>query len=256
MYQRRLKRRLTAVLVLIGTVTVAPVFADVVIYSDFGAGDSHNNGVTWVIGTYLNEPNEVVGEPFTTTTSIQFADAQLALLSPNQTFNGTTADVYLESDSGGNPGSILDTLVEQSPISNGIVTFDCSLCPTLSAATTYWIVAAEGNGHTFWFFNNTGAIVAALSASDTGPWSDNTAYASGAFEVDGSVSQVPEPSSLALLCTVAAGMGFAARCKRAAVVAPAGLTSESKSCSHPHSFVKKNSAREALIVRSDRACRG
>jgi hypothetical protein len=230
MYQRGLKRRLTAVLVLIGTVTVAPVFADVAIYSDFGAGDSYNDGKAWVIGTFLNEPNQVVGEPFTTTTSIQFADAQLAMLSNGQTGSGTTADVYLESNSGGSPGSILDTLVEQSPISNGIVTFDCSLCPTLSAATTYWIVTAPGNGQTFWFVDNTGVIGAALSGSDTGPWGDDTTYTSGAFEVDGSVSPAPEPNSLALLCTVVAGMGFAARRKRAAVLAPAGLTSESKSC--------------------------
>lgn len=230
MYKRGLKRLLTAVFVLIGTVSVAPVFADVAIYTDFGAGDSYNDGVVWVIGTFLNNPNEVVGEAFTTTTSIQFADAQLAMLSNGQTGSGTTADVYLESNSGGNPGSIVDTLVEQSPISSGIVSFDCSLCPTLSAATTYWIVTAPGNGQTFWFNNNTGAIGAALSASDTGPWSDDTTHASGAFEVDGTVSPVPEPSSLTLLCTVAAGMGFAVRRKRAAVVAPTGLTSETKSC--------------------------
>jgi hypothetical protein len=153
---------------------------------------------------------------FTATTSIQFADAQLALGSNGQTGSGTTADVYLESNRGGNPGSVLDTLVEQSPISN--------------AATTYWIVTAEGNGTTLWFANNTGVIGAATSGSDTGPWSDDTTHSSGAFEVDGSVSPVPEPNSLALLCTVAAGLGFAARRKRAAVVAPAGLTSESKSC--------------------------
>jgi hypothetical protein len=225
MYKRGLKGRLTAVLVLMGTAAAAPVFADVVIYSDFGAGDSWDDGHAWVIGTFLNEPNQVVGASFTTTTSIQFADAQLALLSNGQTGSGTTADVYLESNSGGDPGSILDTLVEQSPISNGIVTFDCSLCPTLSAATTYWIVTAPGNGQTFWFNNNTGVIGAALSESDTGPWSDDSTHASGAFEVDGSVSPVPEPNSLALLWTLAAGMGFAARRKRAAVV-----VSESKSC--------------------------
>jgi hypothetical protein len=130
-----------------------------------------------------------------------------------QTDGGTTADVYLESNSGGNPGSILDTLVEQSPISNGIVTFDCSLCPTLSAATTYWIVTVGGNGTIDWFVNNTGVTGAAANilGSASGPWSDTAIQPSGAFEVDGSGSPVPEPNSLALLCAVVAGMGFAAR---------------------------------------------
>ena len=60
-----------------------------------------------------------MAESFATPTNIQFADAQLAMIA----VGGTTADVYLESDSGGKPGSILDTLVEQSSItSTGVVT--------------------------------------------------------------------------------------------------------------------------------------
>jgi hypothetical protein len=193
--------------------TVAPVFASV-IYTNFGAGDSFDFNEAWIIGPTGNN-NQVIGASFTTTTSIQFADAQLALESPGGSGSGTTADVYLESDSGGNPGSILDTLVEQSPISEGIVTFDCSLCPTLSAATTYWIVAAEGNGSTDWFFNDTGVLGAAYdtNGSDTGPWTDSTTQATPAFEVDGPASSVPEPNAFLLLSIALVGMGFAARRK-------------------------------------------
>jgi hypothetical protein len=109
-------------------------------YGNFGQGGSFGT-LGWTIGHFFGDVNQVVGQSFTTTRSLQFVDAQLAMSGPV----GTSAAVYLESDNGSQPGTILDTLVEQNPIgmTPGIVTFNCRLCVTLSAGTQYRLWSAE-----------------------------------------------------------------------------------------------------------------
>jgi len=151
---------------------------------------------------------------FTPSSGFQFTDAQLAL----ESSGGTSADVYLESDASGSPGSILDTLVEQSPIIGGsgsLITFDCASCPTLTAGTTYWIVATAG-AVASWDLNDTGENGGAYnySGSPTGPW-NGSGLPTPAFEVDGTplTSSVPEPGPLVLLGTAGAGLALALRRK-------------------------------------------
>jgi hypothetical protein len=192
--QRRLGGRLgTAVLVLAGIIAVGPVSADpipgeVLIYSNFGPGGSFDTTMGWTIGHFPGTGSQVVGQSFTTTSSLQFADAQLAMSGAV----GTSAAVYLESDNGGQPGTILDTLVEQNPIgmTPGIVTFNCRLCVTLSAGTQYWIVAAEGNGNTIWIWNNisdNSGLAVNHAGSATGPW-----MVSMEINSPGQKSRIPE----------------------------------------------------------------
>lgn len=209
-----------AVLVLAGIIAAGPVLADpipgdVLIYSNFGAGGSFDTTRGWGVGPDpFHLVDQVVGQSFTTTSSLQFADAQLAMFS----VGGTSAAVYLESDDGGHPGAILDTLVEQNPIgAPGIVTFDCSLCLTLSAGTRYWIVAAEGDATSAWNWNSIGddsGIAFNSAGSATGPWNFVPGATRGAFEVDG-FTPVPEPGSLTLLSALLGMLGFAAFSKTA-----------------------------------------
>jgi len=132
---RSKKVRTATWLIVLGAMSTVCVHADV-IFSNFGAGDSFQSPPGWTIG---GPPSQVITSSFETSASIEFADAQIALFS----VGGTTANVYLETNSAGNPGAIIDTLTETGPISSStgsIVTFDCTLCPVLSASTEYWIV--------------------------------------------------------------------------------------------------------------------
>jgi hypothetical protein len=212
MQKNRFTRRFLAVLVLAGAAGLTPAYADI-LYSNLGAGGSFDSGSAFNIGQIASF-TQVIAESFTTTGSAQFEDAQLALFA----YGGTSTDVYLESDNSGAPGSVLDTLVEQSPVTGypgSLITFDCSTCVTLAVSTRYWIVAAQGNGPTAWSYNNTGdhsGVLFDYTGSITGPFNSNSSITRGAFEVDGSTiaSSVPEPSAIALLFTVVglAGAGL------------------------------------------------
>jgi hypothetical protein len=195
----------------------------VLIYSNFGPGGSFQTPGGTLIGSVLTPTgtiNEVLAESFTSPATLLFADAQLALFTAAAVGNvgGTSAMVYLESNGAGVPGTILDTLIEQSPIGNSpaVITFDCQLCPLLSAGGTYWIVAAQGNGATAWNApnSNIGGSESAYNqnGSAVGPWIKPIGQI-GAFEVDG--APVPEPGSIALLGTVLIGLAWAVRRKAA-----------------------------------------
>ena len=184
----------------------------VLIYSNFGPGGSFNTSVGWTIGPVPNATtNQAVGDSFTTATDVRFADAQLAMFS----VGGTSTNVYLETDAAGLPGTILDTLVEQSPIGSpaGIVTFDCQSCPLLSAGSTYWIVAGDSSVTTAWNWNDVNDMSGNAineNGSITGPWNFPNPETRGAFEVDGSV---PEPSSITLLAAVVLALSLVLRRK-------------------------------------------
>ena len=167
---------------LLGAVAVVPASAST-IYSNFGSGGSYDTGNG---RQYIISSSHAVGASFQAGTNIQFLDAQLALASAG----GDSTVVYLASDNSGQPGAILDTLLQQSPVgpSGSIVTFTCSTCPTLSAGTRYWIISTFGNGQILWFFNNTGPQGAAINNngfSPNGPWSSFSNFASPAFAVNG-----------------------------------------------------------------------
>jgi hypothetical protein len=211
--KKRFAKRLIAVWVFAGAVAVSPAWADV-IYSNFGPGNSYISGSAWGIAT-----NYAFGESFTPGANYDFADAQLAMSG-----DGTNPQVYLylESDNGGQPGSILDAMAQQFTMvplpGSSVDTFYCTSCPTLSAGTTYWIVASTENGQTaLWNMNSTGtsAFATSYSGSPNGPWYVATRVG-GALEVDGTplTSSTPEPGSLALLATGVAGLGFLLRRKR------------------------------------------
>ena len=101
------------------------------------------------VGYYVdgaNFFNQVIAQGFTPSSSVTFADAYMpmAVYTFNGGIGGGTATVYLESDAGGQPGSILDgPLTPENGISKfpgNFVAFDCVTCPTLNAGTPYWIV--------------------------------------------------------------------------------------------------------------------
>ena len=145
--------------------------------------------------------NQVLAHRFTPDSSVVFADAIIPMgvyASNGGGTTGPTASVYLESDAGGLPGSILDgPLTQLSGISSfnsgsNLVEFDCVSCPTLNAGTNYWIVAAETDP-TFeltWDFSHSSDISSGnfafnQSGSVTSGWLIADGIVRGAFEVDG-----------------------------------------------------------------------
>jgi pimeloyl-ACP methyl ester carboxylesterase len=141
-----------------------------VIYSNFGPDGTFQGGLAELIGPTNPEFNQVMAQPFAPATTVRFSSAQLGMA----TSGGTTANVYLESDSGSLPGAIIDTLVQDGVISSTptAVTFKCSVCPLLTGGTQYWLVVQEGNGPTLWNWSNsdTGPFATSQNGSATGPW--------------------------------------------------------------------------------------
>jgi hypothetical protein len=126
-----------------------------IVFSNFTGPNSHKyNNTTGYFVDGSNFFNQVLGFGFTPTSTVKFADVLMAMavytLDGGEN-NPGNLNVYLESDSGGAPGSLIEgPLSRCQGISNfndnggNIVEFDCTSCnTTLTAGTPYWIVAQE-----------------------------------------------------------------------------------------------------------------
>jgi hypothetical protein len=106
------------------------------------------------------------------------------------------------SDSGGDPGSVLETWNV-----SGLPTLSCCTLQSLSgngtipldSGTPYWVAVFPGGSDTYavWNLNDTGANTPVFGKLGAG-WYDYGVDAS-AFEVLADASTVPEPGSLTLL---------------------------------------------------------
>ena len=148
----------------------------------------------------------VEGNPFFLSSAATVSDAVLAMA--NYYGPDTPVDVYIESDSGGSPDSVLASLTQVGTIPSvyslgGLVTFTCSGVACDLAAGNYWLVAVETDPSTLqsWDFTYnpaTAPLAQGNSAIPTGltviPDSAETA-----FQIDGSPVATPEPSSFLLL---------------------------------------------------------
>jgi hypothetical protein len=181
---------------------ILPDVGSIVVYTNFFGVNHHgwNHGSGW----FVDAPeffNQVLGHSFKTgASSVTFADTSLALglySSPGHGCCGPHPNIYLMSDAGGVPGTVLDGPLTQlwgiAKFSDGgdIVEFDCVTCPTLSPNTTYWIVAneTEANFEDTWDQSHSGDIssgnfVFNQVGSISGPWTVADGLPRGAFQVD------------------------------------------------------------------------
>jgi hypothetical protein len=108
-------------------------------------------------------------------------------------------NVYLMSDQGGLPGTILETFPFSGAMSSvdpgSIISANSVAKPVLSAGTPYWLAAsASVLTHAGWYQNLSGALGYAYQ-QDGGGWNSSTG-ATPAFRISG--TPVPEASTLLL----------------------------------------------------------
>ena len=207
-----MKRTALAVLCLslVGAIAVVPASADAPLYSTLGPSGQYDATGGWEISG-SNYSNQAVGNPFSLGSGATVGDAQLALASV--TGNNNPMNVYIESDSGGVPGSIIASLTQVGTIpafggGGGLVTFDCSDPACTLAAGAYWLVAVQPDAATsqgwLYSYNDVAANIAVdHTGSPTGLVAAGSQKGNG-FEIDGAAT--PEPSSFLLLGSGLAGL--------------------------------------------------
>jgi hypothetical protein len=181
----------------------------VVVYSDFGPGDTYNTGEAFVIGSALGHSFETAAA-FTPTINCVFAALDIAA----GYISGTNEiEVDLARDNSGVPGAVLEsfTFTGLALTTSGgeVLHADSVLNPSLLAGDQYWVVASApaSDPEAGWFFNSTGAIGQDYNRDGAGWYAalDPTGAPdpTGAFEID-ATTVVPEPATMTLL-----GLGLA-----------------------------------------------
>jgi uncharacterized protein (TIGR03437 family) len=160
------------------------------LFSNFGPGMTFDTTTGWVVAGN----GQVVAMQFIPSASAAFADAilPLGLDSPSTVIQAT---VYLETDTGNKPGTIIEE-IPVGPFSTAtLVTAKSTLHPLLMGGTPYWLVVASSSSSTLaiWYGDTAGDVptdnVAFNSAgSPTGPWMIYNSGSRSAFEIDGTVA--------------------------------------------------------------------
>lgn len=190
-----------------------------VIYSTLGPSNEYDSSSGYFVDG-SNFFNQVMANPFSLSVSTTLADAVLAL--GNFAGGNNPVNVYIETDSGGLPGTIITQLTQVGtilPFTNGngggLVTFTCSSNCALTAGTPYWLVAQETDSGTeqvwdFAYQDQQANIAFNQVGSATGPWNPFFGI-ENAFRLDDTGAVVPEPGSLFLLGSGALGLIVARR---------------------------------------------
>ena len=165
------------------------------IYSNFGSGLQSNWLTTGEVYQYTG------ADLFTPTASGTLTQVVLQIYTASGSPNLT---VYLDSDNGGVPGSVLDTLTTTQTLpsqgNQAPITFTCSVCSQLTVGTNYFVLLTNPTPGTLagWIESNSYGY---LEGYDTYQGWQNINYdALGALEVDATTA-VPEPASLILVLT-------------------------------------------------------
>ena len=214
------KSGLFAIVMLLGTMLCSiSATAGSILYTTLGPGNSYDpNSADFVDGSNFN--NQVVADQFTLGTGANVMNAMLAL--GNYAGGNNPLNLYIESNNGGMPGSILAQLTQVGTIlpwgngnGGGLVNFTCSGAACTLGPGSYWLVALEPDANTqqLWDYNYqdaAGNVAFNENGSATGPWISGL-FNEHAFEIDG--VPLPEPNILLILIPGLLGAAYGLRSK-------------------------------------------
>jgi PEP-CTERM motif len=168
-----------------------------------------------VVGIVDEGTSLVIASPFIPSETTTLSDVMAALSEEG------SVNFYVESDSAGEPGSILDMLTTTETIgsSASILNYTCSTCSELTAGTTYFLVAVSPGGlFSGWNQSNiaTGTLYDNGAGSATGPWTPSSSTEPlPTFEVNGTpLTPTPEPNSISLVLIGAGLVGVMAAVRK------------------------------------------
>ncbi len=191
-----------AVMLALTVLLTNPLIVEAVeIFSTFGPGNSYDptNG-SGIFG--FPSPEQNIAASFTPGSNYLFESADLALLMyPEGGGNTSHAfDVWLMSDSGGLPNTIIESFLLSIPFgSSGIYTVSSASHPLLTTGTTYWLaVSPDGSTSGAWLANDQGYTNFAVGHLGPPFGLNDLGYPTPAFRVEGT-STVPEPATMLLL---------------------------------------------------------
>jgi hypothetical protein len=180
--------------------------ASIVVYSDFGPGQTYGSSLNDAAGA-TSFIGEDVGyaDPFTPASTVTFASVLLPLSSVAGT---KSLVVSLRPSVSGSPGAPIESFtvtgLPSFPTST-VYQLNSLLDPVLTAGSTYWIAIFPGGSNTVagWNFDSVGVNGGAANVNGSNTWTQNPDNTSSAFEVLGNPLATPEPASLSML----AGLG-------------------------------------------------
>ncbi|MGD0014742.1 MAG: choice-of-anchor R domain-containing protein [Bryobacteraceae bacterium] len=177
----------------------------VVLFNNFGPGDTFDTGTGWTLGGGGVSGNEgdTQGFVFTPGATAQLSMIELAV----GRFSGANElTVWLMSDAAGQPGASLESFVFSGAMtsfgSTTIISANSVSHPLLNAGTQYWLIGAPPdliNDWDAWNMNSITALGPRAIRIGAGSWSATSDDTQGAFRITGETAAVPEPSAFLFL---------------------------------------------------------